>query len=123
MKGWVKKLVMILGVVASLIVIGSSVSGWIGEKDTVTDTGSDTTTEASVVTDILEAQRNGRLFHVKPATRSDGVEFARRDFLVDSTPKQRVVVSTFSTRSYLDNITATSGRYRKTDICWAVAHA
>ena len=55
MKGWVKKLVMILGVVASLIVIGSSVSGWIGEKDTVTDTGSDTTTEASVVTDILEA--------------------------------------------------------------------
>lgn len=53
MKGWVKKLVMILGVVASLIVIGSSVSGWIGEKeDTVTDTGSDTTTEASVVLDL-----------------------------------------------------------------------
>ncbi|MBQ3115468.1 MAG: hypothetical protein IJC07_00395 [Clostridia bacterium] len=54
MKGWVKKLILIVGAVASLIIIGTSVSGWLGGKDNtkIENTDNETNTEVSVVSDM-----------------------------------------------------------------------
>lgn len=44
MKGWAKKIGLILGIVASVLIIGQTVSGWVGDK-----TEDKTDTEASIV--------------------------------------------------------------------------
>ena len=120
MKGWVKKLIMIVGAVASLIIIGTSVSGWIGNKDTKTE--DKTNTEINTETDT-EVQVRGGLFYNSPTTRSSSVESIKEHFFVGSALGQRVIVSIVRARINMVNITATSGCYRKNANCWALAHA
>ena len=48
MKGWAKKLGLILGLIASCLIIGQAVAGWVGDKDK-----DETTTEqAQIVAEV-----------------------------------------------------------------------
>ena len=51
-QGWLKKVGMVLGIIASLIVIGNAASGWMGDKDKTTD---DTTTETACIECVIDA--------------------------------------------------------------------
>ena len=49
MKGWAKKIGLVLGIIASCLVIGQAVSGWVGDKDKDEDT---TTEQAQIVAEV-----------------------------------------------------------------------